>query len=82
MKTLRNQLLLKLTHYLSGHLSRHQLIAWARDQLSQYQGITLHPALADALNYLCLLPGENPHQFALARAELENHKHSLERAGM
>ena len=87
MKTLRNQLLLKLTRFLAGHLSRRELVGWATDALaSQCQQAPLaletrrmpDGSIIEVLQLLRLFPEENHHRYALARVELEHYKQRLE----
>jgi hypothetical protein len=82
MKTYTNQLLLKLTKFLTGHLSRMDIVAWARDQMvsvpDRNSAHEAGPLLFEVLNALSLLPREDCREYAPARATLFDYKNRLE----
>jgi hypothetical protein len=83
MKTFRNQLLLKLTRFLSGQLSRLHVITWAREQMAIQvgpdRGDPTAMIVTEALSYLATFPRDDDPQYALVRASLCSFKDQLER---
>jgi hypothetical protein len=93
LKTVTSRLLLKLTNYLSGHISRMDIVAWARDELlNRSPGCETHDPertdrspntmlIIEVLGALSLLPQERSPEYAPARAGLSIYKHRLENTG-
>ena len=91
MKTVHNQLLLKLSHFLSGQIGRWEVVVWAKDALGsrksdgRRQNLTVQPGsdlLLEVLYALSMLPEERTPRYSLARASLNDYRRRLELAAM
>jgi hypothetical protein len=95
MKTVQNQLLLKLSHFLSGQIGRWEVVAWAKDALGSLKpegrvqnpiaGQAMQPGadlVLEVLAALSMLPEERTPHYSLARADLSDYRRRLEEAAM
>jgi len=91
MKTVQNQLLLKLSHFLSGQIGRWEVVAWAKDALGSLkaedrsQRTKTQPGLdlvLEVLSVLSMLPEERTPRYSLARASLNDYRRRLEDAAV
>jgi hypothetical protein len=91
MKTVQNQLPLKLSHFLSGQIGRWEVVVWAKDALRSHeseirsQNTKTQPGLElvlEILSALSMLPEERTPHYSLARAGLNDYRRRLEEVAM
>ena len=88
MKTVQNQLLLKLSHFLSGQIGRWEVVVWAKDALGNqksWAGPAMQPGadlMLEVLSALSMLPEERTPHYSLARAGLSDYRRRLEEVAM
>jgi hypothetical protein len=89
MKTVQNELLLKLSHFLSGQIGRWEVVVWAKDALGsrksdgRRQNPTVQPGsdlVLEVLSALSMLPEERTPRYSLARVRLNDYRRRLEEA--
>lgn len=91
MKTFRNQLLLKLTRYLTGQISTTDIVTWAREEYSGKKVARWYvdpfaerhekSLLLEILETLCHLPEEHEWEYAVVRNNLKYYQRQLENYG-
>jgi len=91
MRTVQNQLLLKLSHFLSGQIGRWEVVAWAKDALgsqkSEFRGQNAKPQpgldlVQEVLSVLSGLPDERTRHYSMVRASLNDYRRRLEEAAV